>query len=262
MSGHDTSIPMVTVSALNEVVAVRHGFFTREGGVSEGLLASLNCGLGTQDVRENVLENRRRAMANLDLPLEALATVVQKHTATCEVLTAPWPEDERPVADAMVTDRPGIALGILTADCVPVLFAEPKARVIGAAHAGWRGAVGGVLEATVTAMESLGAQRDLIAAATGPCIGPRSYQVGHDVRDAVVAHREEDATFFIADDDRWLFDLPGYVLRRLAVAGLHHVGRVPCDTYREPQRFYSYRRGTHHGEPDYGRQLSAITLAS
>ncbi|MBF0334269.1 MAG: laccase domain-containing protein [Alphaproteobacteria bacterium] len=190
---------MITVSSLNEITRIRHAFFTRDGGVSEGLYAGMNVGLGSKDDPARVAENRARAMALLELPPSALVTLHQEHTATVIEVEAPWPNGERPVGDAMVTATPGLALGILTADCVPVLLADARKAVIGAAHAGWRGAIGGVLDAVVAAMGKLGARPAEIVAAVGPAIAQRSYEVGPDfpapflAQDAAVCHRRHRA---------------------------------------------------------------------
>lgn len=254
---------MITLSLFNEVSCLRHAFFTREGGVSTGIYASLNCGPGSGDDPAAVAANRARAMAMLDQPAAALCTLSQIHSAEVVTVREPWDPADPPKADAMVTDRPGLVLGILTADCAPVLLADPRARVIGAAHAGWRGALGGVLDATVAAMVALGARPDSILAAIGPCIGHRSYEVGRDFPEPFVDQDLIDADFFAPSpvtEGRYLFDLPGYVSRRLARAGLTEVTRVPADTYRDEARFFSYRRGSQRGEADYGRQMSAILL--
>jgi polyphenol oxidase len=253
---------MITLSALNEFVRVRHGFFTREGGVSEGLYASLNCGPGSSDAPEAVRENRRRVMAMMDLPEEALLTLYQTHSAEVITVREPWDMAGAPKADGMVTDRPGLALGILTADCAPVLLADGKAGIIGAAHAGWKGALGGVLEATVAAMEALGAKRPKIVAAIGPCIGHRNYEVGPEFPAPFLAEDAVNADYFAPAPraGHFLFDLPGYISRKLARVGVHEVTRVPADTLRDETRFFSYRRATLRGEADYGRQLSVIML--
>ncbi|MGE5518188.1 MAG: peptidoglycan editing factor PgeF [Bacteroidota bacterium] len=252
---------MITLSALNEVNRIRHGFFTREGGVSHGIYTSLNCGPGSNDDAAAVAENRARAMAMLDLPPEALVTVHQAHTADVVVVDGPW-TGERPVADAMVTTTPGLALGILTADCAPVLFADRRGNVVAAAHAGWKGAIGGVLENTVDKMVALGAKQKSIIAAIGPCIGQRSYEVGAEFPAPFLAEAAENRDFFAPSrrDGHYLFDLPGYVSRKLARLGVTEVTRVPADTCRDEARFFSYRRTTLRNQPDYGRQLSAILL--
>ncbi|CDL00036.1 conserved protein of unknown function [Magnetospirillum gryphiswaldense MSR-1 v2] len=251
---------MITLSALNEIIHIRHGFFTREGGVSTGLYTSLNCGPGSADQPAAVAENRGRAMAMMDLPETALVTVHQAHTADVVTVTGPWAEGSRPTADAMVTTVPGLALGILTADCAPVLLADRKNGIVAAAHAGWKGAIGGVLENTIARMVELGAKPKNIVGAIGPCIGQRSYEVGPDFPAAFLAENADNADFFAPSrrDGHFLFDLPGYVSRKLARLGLIDVTRVPADTCRDGARFFSYRRATLNNEPDYGRQVSVI----
>lgn len=253
---------MITLSALNEVNRIRHAFFTREGGVSQGIYTSLNCGPGSNDDPAAVAENRARAMAMLDLEPQALVTVHQSHTPDVVVVDGPWPDGKRPVADAMVTATPGIALGILTADCAPVLFADRRGEVVAAAHAGWKGAIGGVLENTVEQMVALGAKKKSIVAAIGPCIGQRSYEVGPEFPAPFLAELAENRDFFAPArrEGHWLFDLPGYVSRKLARLGVVEVTRVPADTCRDEARFFSYRRTTLRNEPDYGRQMSVILL--
>lgn len=237
-----------------------HGFLGRRGGVSTGSLAGLNVGYGSSDDRAAIDENRRRAVAAL-APGAELVTVHQVHSAKAAIAERAWPIDERPHADAMVTDRPGLLLGILTADCAPVLLADETAGVIGAAHAGWRGAIAGVTDATVTAMEQLGASRDRIAAAVGPCIGLASYEVDEAFRDRFLADDAANGRFFIdGPAGKPHFDLPRYVVHRLIAAGVGEVEALHLDTYAEPDRFFSYRRATHLSEADYGRQLSAIAL--
>lgn len=240
--------------------AVPHGFLGRRGGVSTGILAGLNVGSGSRDDREAIAENRRRAVDAIlaDAPL---ATVFQVHSADAVIADSPWPQEERPKADAMATDRPGLLLGIVTADCAPVLLADAKAGVIGAAHAGWRGAVAGVTDSAIAAMESLGARRERIAAAVGPCIAQPSYEVDEAFRSHFVDMDHGNERFFVADSEgRPHFDLPGYVRHRLLAAGIGEVETILLDTYADPDRFYSYRRSTHRGEPDYGRQISLIGL--
>ena len=243
---------------------LRHGFFTRRGGVSVGGFASLNCSLSGRDERERVRENRRRAAAALGLEPAALHGLMQVHgVAVAEVDATGWAEGEGPEADALVTRRPGVALGIVTADCAPVLFADAEAGVIGAAHAGWRGAVAGVLEATVAAMERLGARRDRVIAGIGPCIGQASYEVGPDLREAVLARAAGDARFLAPgrSADRWQFDLAGYCAARLGGLGLAAVEDIAQDTLAEEDTFFSHRRRTLAGEGPIGHQLSAIALA-
>lgn len=253
---------MITLSALNEVNRIRHGFFTREGGVSQGIYASLNCGPGSNDDPAAVAENRARAMAMLELEAGALVTVHQQHTAEAVVVDAPWAEGARPVADSMVTTTPGLALGILTADCAPVLFADRRGGVVAAAHAGWKGAIGGILDSTLEQMVALGAKKKNIVAAIGPCIGHRSYEVRDDFAAPFLAETDENKDFFAPGRraGHLLFDLPGYVSRKLSRLGVVDVTRVPADTCRDETRFFSYRRTTLRGEADYGRQLSVILL--
>jgi uncharacterized protein, YfiH family len=254
---------MLTADPMSERASVRHAFFTREGGVSEGRYASLNCGLGSADDPERVHANRARAMQRLGLPPEALTTVAQVHSARALVVDRPWREDERPQADALVTDRPGVALGILTADCAPVLFADADAGVIGAAHAGWRGAWDGVLAATVWAMGKLGARPERMCAAVGPCIRQPSYEVGEDFRRQFIEDEADTRALFMASNrpDHWRFDLAGYVERRLQAMAIGTVTILPHDTFADEDRFFSFRRVTLNGGGDYGRMLSAIALA-
>ncbi|MBM3538042.1 MAG: peptidoglycan editing factor PgeF [Alphaproteobacteria bacterium] len=252
---------MLTSGPLNRLDGIRHGFFTREGGVSEGLFASLNCGLGSGDDPARVTENRSRVAAALDLSNDALVTCYQVHSPDVMTVEAPWAPGSGPKVDAMVSKTPGIALGILTADCAPVLLADPHARVIGAAHAGWRGALTGVLAATVKAMAALGATADRTMAAIGPCIAQRSYEVGPEFPAPFVAADPSNERFFAAaaTAGKFLFDLRGFVLSELEKAGLRRVSELPHDTCRE-ERFFSYRRACLRGEKGYGRLLSAIAL--
>ncbi|MCC6719946.1 MAG: peptidoglycan editing factor PgeF [Acetobacteraceae bacterium] len=240
----------------------RHGFFTRRGGVSEGPYASLNCALAGQDSRAAVLENRARAARALGADPALLVGLTQVHGAEVVRVEAPWAPGQGPRADAAVTARPGIAIGIVTADCAPVLFADPAAGVVGGAHAGWRGAVAGVLEATVAAMEALGARRERIAAAVGPCIGQASYEVAADLRDAVLARDAADARFFAGGRRaaRWQFDLAGYCGHRLRAAGVGAVDVLGLDTLAEEARFFSHRRRTLAGGGAIGHQLSVVAL--
>ena len=240
--------------------AVPHGFLGRRGGVSQGVLAGLNAGLGSGDERAAIAENRARAIAAV-LPGAALATLYQVHSAEAVVATAPWPDAERPHADALVTDRPGLLLGILTADCTPVLFADAGAGVVGAAHAGWKGAIGGVLAATILAMEGLGARRERIVAAIGPTIAQASYEVDDNfLRRFVEADGGNERFFKDGRTGHAWFDLEGYNLAALAAEGLGRVQALGLDTYADADRFYSFRRATHRGEADYGRQISLIGL--
>lgn len=237
-----------------------HGFLGRRGGVSAGALAGLNVGYGSNDERAAIDQNRRLAIAAL-APAAALVTVHQVHSADVVYADAPWPRDARPRADAIVTDRPNLLLGILTADCAPVLFADHEAGVVGAAHAGWRGALAGVTDSTIAAMQRLGARRERIHAAVGPCIGQPSYEVDDDFRARFVAEDPGNTRFFVPGPaDRPHFGLEAYVVHRLVAAGIEEVEALNLDTYADPERFFSYRRATHRGEADYGRQLSAIAL--
>jgi YfiH family protein len=253
---------VITLGALNELPAIRHGFFTREGGVSTGLYTSKKCGFGSDDDPAAVAENRRRCMARFDQSVERLVTLYQIHSAEAVVVDKPWAPGEAPRADALVTAVPGIVLGILTADCTPVLMADAEARVIGAAHAGWKGAKGGVLEATVAAMTRLGARPSRIVATVGPCIAQRSYEVGPEFPAPFLNEDEDNAGFFAPSRrvGHFLFDLGGYVARHLAACGIELMQRCPNDTAAEADRFFSYRRATLRGEKDYGRGLSAIAL--
>jgi hypothetical protein len=249
--------------ALEELAApgVAHGFFTREGGVSEGIYASLNCGLGSGDDPDAVAENRARAATSLGVARDALATNYQVHGVTVVAVERVLPREERPRADAMVTKQRGVALGILTADCVPVLFADPEAGVVGAAHAGWRGAVGGVLDATVAAMVALGAEPPRIRAGFGPAIAQASYEVGPEFPVPFLAQDPAHARFFaLAANGKFHFDLPGYVGARLENLGLSAVATTGGDTCADAERFFSYRRTCLGGGRDYGRLLSAIAL--
>jgi YfiH family protein len=237
--------------------AVPHGFLGRKGGVSTGPLAGLNCGWGSGDDRKAIAENRRRAIDAV-LPDGRLVTVHQVHSADV-VEAGDWPDDDRPHADALVTNRPGTLLGILTADCAPILLADAEAGVIGAAHAGWRGAVGGVAASTVAVLEKLGARRDRIAAAVGPCIARANYEVDQDFAERL---GEANARFLTdGPTGKPHFDLESFVVASLAAAGVNRIEAVGLDTYADPSRFFSYRRATHLHEPDYGRQLSLIGLA-
>ena len=239
------------------LAGVAHGFLGRRGGVSTGVVAGLNVGHGAGDDEGAVAENRRRAIAAV-LPGAALATVYQVHSSDAVTVIRPWPHAERPRADAMATDRPGVLLGVVTADCAPVLLADLEAGVVGAAHAGWRGAHGGVLEAVVGEMTGLGAKRERIVAAIGPAIGPASYEVDEPFRAKFTA---ADERFFAPGrPGHWQFDLAGYAAARLARAGIGAIDRLRLDTYAQDERFFSYRRATHRGEPAYGRQISLIAL--
>ena len=238
---------------------LKHGFFTRRGGASSGVFAGLNCGTGSSDLSEAVAINRTRVADAMGVAADALAAVHQVHSA--DVVTVTGPMADKPRADALVTATPGVALTVLTADCQPVLFADRKAGVIGAAHAGWRGALDGVLEATLDAMEALGADRADTVAVIGPSISQRAYEVGPEFLDTFLMADEENARFFAnGEGDRYLFDLPAFGLYRLRGAGIGDAEWIRHCTYSDPERFYSYRRTTHQGEADYGRLISAIRL--
>jgi polyphenol oxidase len=253
---------MIEAPELSSHAGLRHAFFTRVGGVSDGIYASLNGGLGSQDAPERVGENRARMCAQLGLAPDRLVSLYQVHSAEVVVVEAPFPGPERPKADAMVTRTPGLALGIATADCGPILFADPENGVVGAAHAGWKGALTGVIGATVAAMERLGARRNRIVAVLGPTIAQPSYEVGPDF---VARFRREAPGMerFLGPGtraDHAQFDLPSFILARLAEADVGEATSLNLCTYADPERFYSYRRTTHRGEADYGRLISAITL--
>lgn len=254
---------MITLGVFDDCDGVRHGFFTRAGGVSDGLFASLNCGYGSGDDPENVARNRAIAADRLGLDKDCLITCYQIHSATVLTVTAPWRREDAPRADGLVTDRPAIALGVLAADCAPVLFADPEAGVIGAAHGGWKGALGGVMEATVAAMIALGAAPPRIRAGIGPCIAQQSYEVGPEFPGRFAEADAESGAFFVPAErpEHFRFDLPGYIARRLARLGLGAVADAACDTVTDPARFFSYRRACLTGERDYGRALAAISLA-
>jgi len=250
------TLEIITADSL---APLRHGFFTRRGGASSGVFAGLNCGPGSTDQSEIVSINRGRVADAMGLTADALMTVHQVHSA--DVVTLEGPPSERPRADAMVTDRPGLALAVLTADCQPVLFADHAAGVIGAAHAGWRGARDGVLEATLDAMEALGANRGETVAVIGPTISQRAYEVGPEFLEDFLADDPQNARFFAGGaGDRVQFDLPAYGLARLRAAGIGQAEWTRHCTYSDPGRFYSYRRSTHAREADYGRLISVIRL--
>ncbi|MDE2183640.1 MAG: peptidoglycan editing factor PgeF [Alphaproteobacteria bacterium] len=252
---------MLILSADNLMLpGVAHAFFGRQGGVSQGLYDSLNCGPGSNDDRAKVIENRRRALQALGA--STLSTLYQVHSAKAVTVTEPWKIEHSPQADGAVTNVPDIALGVLTADCAPVLFADAEARVIGAAHAGWKGAMGGVTDSVLAAMEKLGAVRSRIAAAIGPCIGQASYEVDHQFRATFLEADPDNAAFFVPNtrEGFFRFDLEGYVAMRLQRAGVGTVTLQAADTYARDADFFSFRRATHRGETDYGRELSTIVL--
>jgi YfiH family protein len=248
---------------LSAVPGLRHAFFSREGGVSEGIYASLNAGIGSHDNPAHVAENRRRMAAHIHVPSEHFLTVFQIHSPDVAVASRAWGAATRPKADAIVTRATGLAIGVTTADCGPVLLADPKARVIGAAHAGWKGALTGIIESTVDAMEKLGAERADIVAAIGPLIRQKSYEVGNEFVERFVEADAENALYFLpaARAGHAMFDLAGFIRKRLENAGVLIIDDTGIDTYSDP-RFFSYRRSVHHQEADYGRHVHAIVLES
>ncbi len=262
MNDISASAEFIAAPPLSALQGIRHGFFTRRGGGSRGIYASLNCGLGSADDRDSVLANRALVTTALGVRPERLATPHQVHSAEAVIVEEPWETGKGPHADAVVTRRRGLAVGVGTADCGPILFADVAAGVVAAAHAGWRGAFGGVLEATLAAMERLGATRPGTVAVLGPTIGQDSYEVGPEFRPRFLAADPANERFFRASgrDGHHLFDLPGYIVSRLEAAGVGIAAALGLDTYADEARFFSYRRTTHRGEPDYGRLLAAITL--
>jgi polyphenol oxidase len=253
-------VDLVETIAAATLAPFPHGFLGRRGGVSYGIHKGLNVGLGSDDDPKRVAENRNRAVLAV-LPGAKLATLHQVHSPTAIKVTAPFPGDARPHADALVTDQPGLLLGILTADCGPILLADESAGVVGAAHAGWKGALGGVTDAVIAAMEELGADRSRIAAVIGPCIARASYEVDDGFARRFEEHEPANERFFSPGrEGHHQFDLEGYIAHRLASAGLTRVEALGLDTYGDSERFFSFRRSTHRGEPDYGRQISLIGL--
>ncbi len=251
---------MILKAASLDDPGIAHGFFGRRGGVSDGIYASLNCGPGSNDARERVIENRARAVGALSNSAK-LVTLYQIHSAEAVTVKAPWEIPDNPKADAMATDRANIALGILTADCAPILLADADARVIGAAHAGWNGALSGVAQSVVAAMVKLGAKPNRIRAAIGPCISQPAYEVGPEFEQRFRAADAAYARFFASNQNgRFQFDLPAFVAHRLSEAGIGAVEIIPACTYARENDFFSYRRTTHRKEPDYGREISVILL--
>lgn len=253
---------MIETHSLSRIADIRHGFFTRQGGASTGIYDSLNCGYGSKDDPAAVARNRQHVATSLGLSADELLTVYQVHSPRVVTVTEPWARDDTPEADAMATAVPGVGLGILSADCAPVLFADGEAGVIGAAHAGWRGALGGVCEATIAAMTALGARAARMAVAIGPTISKANYEVGAEFRAEFLEENAELDRFFSPStrDGHHMFDLPGFIEHRLRTAGVGSVERIDLCTYADEEKFFSYRRATHRTEPDYGRQISAITL--
>jgi polyphenol oxidase len=246
---------------LSAIPGLRHAFFTREGGVSDGIYGSLNAGIGSNDDPVHVAENRRRMAEQLGVAPDRFLSVYQIHSPDAVVASGPWTSESRPRADAIVTKSEGLAVGASAADCGPILLVDPSARVIGAAHAGWKGALTGIVESTVAAMEKLGAERTSIVAAIGPLIRQRSYEVGSEFVERFIEADAENAVFFIpaARDAHSMFDLAGFIRRRLENAGILMIDDIGADTYSD-ERFYSYRRSVHRREPDYGRHVHAIAL--
>ncbi|MFC3695009.1 peptidoglycan editing factor PgeF [Chenggangzhangella methanolivorans] len=256
------TVPTVTSPALSALPGISHAFFTRLGGVSTGIYAGLNGGLGSNDDPEAVRENRARMTATLGVAPGRLAVPWQVHSAEAVVTDGPWAREKSPHVDGVATVTPGLAVAVTIADCCPILFADPKARVVAAAHSGWKGAIGGVLEATLLRMEELGANRADVVAALGPCIRQKSYEVGPEFAGRFTAEDAANARFFepSARPGHAMFELGGYVVERLRNAGVGHVDDLGIDTYSDEERFFSFRRTTHRGEPDYGRMIAAIAL--
>ena len=253
---------MIVSDFLKEQSGIRAGFFTREGGVSAGLYASLNCGFGSGDTAENVRENRARVAAKLGTSRAELVTVRQVHSSRVFVADTPWQPDAAPEADAIVTRMPSLAIGVLTADCTPILFADPEAMVVAAAHAGWKGAKAGIVDAVIEAMEDLGARRDRICAAIGPTISQTSYEVGPEFEAAFLDDNTANGKYFTrpTPESQPHFDLPDYCRDRVRAARVAHVDSFNLCTYQNESLFFSYRRSVHSGEGDYGRQISAIVI--
>ncbi len=261
MRTHNNAM-LITSPDLAALPGIHHAFFTRQGGVSDGIHASLNGGLGSQDAPANITENRCRMAEKLDVEPRNLLSLWQVHSADVVVATGPWPA-ERPKADAMVTTTKGVALGVSTADCGPILFADAEAGVIGAAHSGWKGAFTGIGEATLAAMEKLGARRERTLAVLGPTIGPDSYEVGPEFVERFRVADQGYGRFFRPSmrEGHAMFDLPAFIEARFTAAGVGRFINLGLCTYADPARFFSYRMTTHRGEPDYGRLISAIVLA-
>jgi YfiH family protein len=254
---------MIHAASLTALPGVRHAFFTRDGGVSDGVYDSLNGGVGSRDAPERVAENRARMAAAIGVAPEHFLTAYQIHSPDVVTLERPWAPDARPRADALVTRVPGIAVGVSTADCGPILFADAEARVVGAAHAGWRGAFTGVIEATIAAMERCGAARSNIVAAAGPMIRQHNYEVGPEFVARFIAHSADNNRFFSPSTKpgHAMFDLAGYIAARLLAAGIRHREDIGLCTYADEDSFYSYRRSVHRNESDYGRHINAIALS-
>lgn len=253
--------PFKTSPALESAKGITHGFFSRHGGISEGIYASLNTGRGSDDTPEHIAENRKRVAKALGTDAQRLLSVHQCHTT--DVITAldPWDAENNPKADAIVTNIPGIACSALSADCAPVLLADPVAHIVGAAHAGWRGALNGITDTTIEAMIALGAQPENIYAVIGPCIGPQHFEVGPEFVTAFIAEHQDTAKLFRKGrGDRSYFDIKTYLVRKLLRAGIHTAQALPDCTYEQNQDYFSYRYNTHNATTDYGRNISAIMI--
>jgi polyphenol oxidase len=253
---------MIQAGLLNEIAGVTHGFFTREGGTSQGLFSSLNCGFGSGDDLEIVARNRALVAGSMGVEPDRLLTLYQEHSPKVITVSEPWRRESAPLADAMVTKERGIALGALTADCAPVIFADGRARIVGIAHAGWKGALNGVTDATIRAMEKLGADRAAIVAAIGPAISAAVYEVGPEFHGRFLEADPANEAFFrpAPKPQHWLFDLPNYLLARLRRSGIGRAEDLALCTYDDEQRFFSYRRATHRNESHYGRLISAVAI--
>ncbi|MEQ1704334.1 MAG: peptidoglycan editing factor PgeF, partial [Rickettsiales bacterium] len=247
-----------TCPELSKISLINHGFFTRNGGVSDGIYASLNCGYGSGDDFAKVSENRRRVAAGMGG--ETLCTVHQTHSPDAVIVTDIWEHKDAPKADALVTNKLNIILGVLTADCLPILFADGKNRVIAAAHSGWKGAMGGIIENTIEKMQQLGANMADISATIGPAIAQKSYEVGAEFFERFVAISSENSRFFMMQNDKYLFDLSAYATHRLTKSGISQINIIAQDTYFNDNEFFSYRRSCKRGEPAYGRQISVIKM--
>jgi YfiH family protein len=253
---------MIEARLLNEIAGIAHGFFTREGGASTGVFSSLNCGFGSGDNRETVARNRALVADAIGVKPDRLLTAYQEHSPRVITVSEPWRPETAPLADAMVTREPGIALGALTADCAPVIFADSRRRIVGIAHAGWKGALGGVTDATLSAMEDLGAERASIVAAIGPAISAAAYEVGPEFHRRFLEVDAANEAFFrpAARPQHWLFDLPGYLMARLRRSGIGSATDLALCTYDDERRFFSYRRATHRNRSQYGRLISVVAI--
>jgi len=259
-----SSLQPLSSPLLSDINAIHHGFFSRLGGVSTGLYRELNCGLGSNDDQKNIAENRRRVAAHLNVVPENFLNMYQIHSANVAVVEETWPTSKAPQVDAMVTSKTGIALSILTADCAPILFCDPENKVIAASHAGWKGALSGIIEQTIETMEKLGANRDKVRAAIGPCISQKNYEVGPEFKELFCTQNKLFINFFSPapdqNSDRFFFDLPGFVTSKLHQNGVNFINQLSICTYENYGKYFSFRKSTHLIEPDYGRNVSAIVL--